>query len=167
MMPDMADDGGGAVAGDIPRSTLQDYVETTGPATHSTSGPADPVVGIRHEFGALLGEFRRTAVLLPLSDDGLPLTADFGGVRWIYAFSDEPSLARFATVRGESNREWAFDRVLGARLLDAVAPALDMPCGVALDVGSPGDELLLPPITGVVPDRVAVDSETHEEMGEL
>ncbi|WP_317617369.1 hypothetical protein [Streptomyces antnestii] len=100
-------------------------------------------------------------MLLPLSDDRFPLTADFGGVRWLYAFSDEAALARFAIARGEGNREWSFDRVLGARLLDAVIPALDVPCGVALDVASPGDEVLLPPVAGVVPDGAAVDMGTH------
>ncbi|MFJ8019740.1 hypothetical protein [Streptomyces sp. NPDC096311] len=58
----------------------------------------------------LLGEFRRTAVLVPLEDDpGLDgdyglLTADLGGIRFILAFSDEQSLARYAQARGEMAR---------------------------------------------------------------
>jgi hypothetical protein len=114
----------------------------------------------RREAAALLGEFRRTAVLVPLSDDGFPLTGEYGGVRWIYAFSDEPSLARFAIARGEGTREWTYDRVLGARLLDVAIPAMPEPYGVALDVGSEGQGALFPPVTGIVPDAAAVDADT-------
>lgn len=42
------------------------------------------------------------------------------GVRWLYAFSDESALARFALARGEGGREWAYQRWIGARLLDAL-----------------------------------------------
>ncbi|GAA2640004.1 hypothetical protein GCM10010307_39790 [Streptomyces vastus] len=87
-------------------------------------------------------------MLLPLGADGSPLTAEFGGIRWIYAFSDEATLARFAIARGEGAREWAYERVLGARLLDAAIPAMPVPCGVALDVGSEGEGALFPPVRG-------------------
>lgn len=113
----------------------------------------------RREVAALLGEFRRTAVLLPLGEDGSPLTAEFSGIRWIYAFSDEATLARFAIARGEGAREWAYERVLGARLLDAAIPAMPVPCGVALDVGSEGEGALFPPVRGIVPDGAAVDGD--------
>ncbi|WP_342669555.1 hypothetical protein [Streptomyces yerevanensis] len=126
----------------------------TGVAHHS-----DQVSLRRREVAALLGEFRRTAVLLPLGEDDSPLTAEFGGIRWIYAFSDEAALARFAIVRGEGAREWAYERVLGARLLDAAIPAMPVPCGVALDVGSEGEGALFPPVRGIVPDGAAVDGD--------
>src|SRR5690606_34293072 len=71
----------------------------------------------RREFTALLEAFRDTAVLVPLRDDGW-LTADFGGVRWILAFSDESALARYAVARGEGHQEWTYRTVLGHRLLD-------------------------------------------------
>ncbi|MFJ9740349.1 hypothetical protein [Streptomyces sp. NPDC101166] len=121
----------------------------------------------RHTFPALLGEFRRTAVLVPLvpiDGDEAPLAADFGGIRWIYAFSDELALARFATARGEGSREWAYRRVLGARLLDVGVRATGTPCGVALDVGGAQVGVLFPPVAGIVPDAVAVDR--HAENGE-
>ncbi|WSE05399.1 hypothetical protein OG574_19755 [Streptomyces sp. NBC_01445] len=160
----MTEGGGGGPTGGIPRSRLQDYAELVEPPTNSaTATQATTAAAIRREFTALLGEFRRTAVLLPLSDDGLPLAGDFGGVRWLYTFSDEAALARFAAARGAADQEWAYERVLGARLLDAVAPALRVPCGMAVDVASPGDELLLPPICGVVPDTVAVDAGAYGE----
>ncbi|MFJ4690031.1 hypothetical protein [Streptomyces sp. NPDC088766] len=117
----------------------------------------DDIARGRREFGALLGEFRRTAVLVPVGEDEAPLVADHGGIRWLYAFSDESALARFAIARGEAAREWPYRRVLGARLLDAGVGATGVPCGVALDVGSEGNGVLFPPVAGIVPDAVAVD----------
>jgi hypothetical protein len=138
--------------------------ETPAPsaATPPSAPPAEPadVAARRREFAVLLGEFRRTPVQLPLDEDEVPLTADYGGIRWIYAFSHEEALARFAIARGGSRREWAYQRVLGARLLDAAVPAVGVPCGVALDVGSP-DGVLFPPVSGIVPDAAAVDVEHH------
>ncbi|MFB7940159.1 SseB family protein [Streptomyces sp. NPDC056049] len=116
----------------------------------------DSVAAARREFARLLGEFRRTAVLVPLDEHGSLWTADFNGVRWICAFSDEEALARFAEARGEAGREWSYRAVLGARLLDAMVPMLPGPGGVALDAGSAGG-MVFPPVAGIVPDDVAVD----------
>ncbi|WP_443075333.1 hypothetical protein [Streptomyces sp. NBC_01483] len=71
----------------------------------------------RREFAALLGEFRRTPVLVPLGDGPAPddergfLTADLNGIRFILAFSDEHALARYALARGEAAREWTYRTV--------------------------------------------------------
>ncbi|MFD9485759.1 SseB family protein [Streptomyces sp. NPDC059991] len=108
------------------------------------------------QFEKQLGSFRRTAVLVPLIDGGL-WTADRGRVRWICAFSDEAALARFAVVRGDGAREWAYQRILGARLLDVAVPALGVPGGVALDVGS-DDGTVFPPVAGIVPDSAVVSA---------
>ena len=174
--------GGGAAAGGTRRSRIADYADMTVAGTsgdpvkgivreqarHAGKSPADggsppsagdAIRGRRSEFAALLGEFRRTAVLVPLGKDEAPLAGDYGGLRWLYAFSNEAALARFAFARGEGVREWAYRRVLGARLLDAAVPAAGVPCGVALDVGSEGDGVLFPPVVGVVPDAAAVDVE--------
>ena len=128
---------------------------------HPGAGPAegtapDEADAARREFARLLGEFRRAAVLVPLDEGGSLWTADFGGVRWVCAFSDEEALARFAVARGEAGREWAYQRVLGARLLDVMVPMLPGPGGVALDAGS-ADGVVFPPVAGIVPDEVAVD----------
>ncbi|MFD3566129.1 SseB family protein [Streptomyces sp. NPDC058667] len=122
------------------------------------SGPetGGEVAAARREFARLLGEFRRTAVLVPFDAQESLWTADFNGVRWICAFSDEAALARFAVARGEAGREWAYRTVLGARLLDVMVPMLPGPGGVALDAGS-ADGMLFPPVAGIVPDDVAVD----------
>lgn len=110
----------------------------------------------RREFAALLGEFRRTAVLVPLDEAGDLWSAEQNGVRWICAFSDEAALARFAQARGDAGREWTYRSILGARLLDVMVPLLPGPAGVALDAGST-DGMLFPPVAGIVPDAVAVD----------
>ncbi|MFG3347648.1 SseB family protein [Streptomyces sp. NPDC048018] len=124
----------------------------------ATTDPAavDELATARREFARLLGEFRRTAVLVPFDASGSLWTADFNGVRWICAFSDEEALARFAEARGEAGREWTYRTVLGARLLDVMVPMLPGPGGVALDAGST-DGVVFPPVAGIVPDEVAVD----------
>ncbi|MEU0399248.1 SseB family protein [Streptomyces sp. NPDC006197] len=116
----------------------------------------DEEAAARRQFARLLGEFRRTAVLVPFDEQGSLWTADFNGVRWICAFSDEEALARFAVARGDAEREWTYRTILGARLLDVMVPMLPGPGGVALDAGS-ADGMLFPPVAGIVPDEVAVD----------
>ncbi|MFI2373330.1 SseB family protein [Streptomyces sp. NPDC018833] len=118
--------------------------------------PVDELAAGRRGFARLLGEFRRSAVLVPFDALGSLWTADFSGVRWICAFSDEEALARFAFAQGDADREWAYRTVLGARLLDSFVPMLPGPGGVALDAGS-DEGMLFPPVAGIVPDAVAVD----------
>ncbi|MFE7107793.1 SseB family protein [Streptomyces sp. NPDC057575] len=140
--------------------------DLTGPGTPPTpeasevsallpGAAGDQLAAARREFAVLLGEFRRTAVLVPLDGSGDLWSAEQGGVRWICAFSDEEALARFARARGDAAREWVYRRVLGARLLDVMVPLLPGPAGVALDAGGE-DGVLFPPVEGIVPDSVAV-----------
>lgn len=127
--------------------------------------PSDEVELRRREFAAVLGEFRRTPVLVPLDADEIPLTVDYGGIRWVLAFSNESALARFAIARGEGEREWAYQRVLGARLLDSCVPAVGVPCGVALDAASGDEGVLFPPVVGIVPESAAVDRAVEATQG--
>ncbi|MFF1691663.1 hypothetical protein [Streptomyces sp. NPDC058254] len=126
------------------------------------------VVARRREFARLLGEFRRTAVLVPLGDEPVPeeerglLTADFNGIRFILAFSDEQALARYAQARGGYAQEWTYRTILGARLLDVAVPAAGVPCGVALDCADGADGMVFPPVKGIVPDDAAVDRDEDE-----
>ncbi|MEU1312890.1 SseB family protein [Streptomyces cinnamoneus] len=107
---------------------------------------------------ALVGEFRRAAVLVPFDEAGGLWSVEFGGVRWICAFTDETALARFAVEHGLSEGgEWRYLSVLGARLLDVAVPQVDGPAGVALDVGSERP-MMFPPVRGIVPDEVALDA---------
>ncbi|WP_406726018.1 hypothetical protein WJ438_17065 [Streptomyces sp. GD-15H] len=178
----MMDNGGGAGA-PVRRSRLADYAEMTRrpeppeaapeppvpEAAEGTETPglgetdevvepsAEEVAARRREFASLLEAFRDTAVLVPLRSGGW-LTTDFGGVRWILAFSDESALARYALARDEAHQEWTYQTVLGARLLDVAVPAAGVPCGVALDAADGAEHaVLFPPVSGVVPDAFAVD----------
>ncbi|WP_425472916.1 hypothetical protein [Streptomyces botrytidirepellens] len=122
----------------------------------------------RRAFAELLGEFRRTAVLVPLGEEPGPdgerglLTADWGGIRFILAFSNEQALARYARARDAYRREWAYQTVLGARLLDVAVPAAGVPCGVALDCADGVDGMVFPPVRGLVPEAAAVDRDEDE-----
>ncbi|MCZ2525351.1 SseB family protein [Streptomyces sp. HB2AG] len=100
------------------------------------------------DLRALVGEFRRSEVLVPVVDGSL-LSTRTGDVRWLFAFTDDAALERFAQARGEA----VPDRVPvhGARLLDQVAPRTGGPTGIAVDAGSPAG-MVLPPVTGIVPD---------------
>ncbi|MCX5127216.1 SseB family protein [Streptomyces sp. NBC_00347] len=111
------------------------------------------------DSGRLVGEFRRAALLVPLEDgpEGGLMSAVSGGIRWIYAFTDEEALARFAEARGESGREWEFLSMLGARLVDAVVPSADGPVGVVVNVADADGSMFFPPVAGIVPDANAVD----------
>ncbi|MEV7909188.1 SseB family protein [Streptomyces griseus] len=162
-------DNGDDIAEPVRRSKLADLADstvpvnpagTTTPVTRPAAKPAEkPVEELataRRAFAILLGEFRRTAVLVPFDTYGSLWTADQNGVRWICAFSDEEALARFAQAQGEGKREWTYRTILGARLLDVMVPMLPGPAGVALDAGST-DGVLFPPVAGIVPDHVAVD----------
>ncbi|MCJ0873262.1 SseB family protein [Streptomyces sp. AP-93] len=122
----------------------------------ATESVEDREAAGRREFAVLLGEFRRTAVLVPIDPYGGLWTAEQGGVRWICAFSDEEALARFARAQGDAEREWEYRTVLGARLLDVMVPMLRVPAGVALDAGG-DDGMLFPPVEGLVPESAVVD----------
>lgn len=126
-----------------------DTGELAGRIADVRSGGGDPA--------ALVGEFRRAVVLVPVTDGGL-MTAERGGVRWVYAFTDEEALARFALARGDADPagEWEYRAVLGARLLDKVVPSLGEPAGVVVNVADGEGAMVFPPVRGIVPDVAAV-----------
>ncbi|MHB9860607.1 hypothetical protein [Streptomyces sp. YIM S03343] len=120
--------------------------------TERRAGTGDPRV--------LTGELRRARLLVPLDGGGL-WTAHFGGTRWICAFTDENSLARFVSRHGPGGREWEYAVLLGARLLDEIVPAMGEPAGVAVDVADEEGAMFFPPVVGIVPEAVAVDAEAE------
>ncbi|MFI9061370.1 hypothetical protein ACIGQE_05775 [Streptomyces sp. NPDC053429] len=127
-------------------------------ATATATVGTDPLDAAHEVVEARLAEFRSGVVLVPLDAQGGLWAAELGGLDWICAFSDEEALARFAEARGDAGREWPYRRVIGARLLDEVVPALDFPCGVALNAAGP-DGAVFPPLRGIVPDAAALDGE--------
>ncbi|MCL8014601.1 SseB family protein [Streptomyces sp. AS02] len=115
------------------------------------------------DLRAVVGEFRRSEVLVPVVDGSL-LSVEAGGIRWLFAFTDEAALERFAQARGEAVPEGV--PVFGARLLDQAVPRaakVGGPVGIAVDAGSAAG-MVLPPVTGIVPDAVALEvAETDAE----
>ncbi|MGX1886921.1 SseB family protein [Streptomyces sp. NPDC055287] len=105
------------------------------------------------DLRALVGEFRRSEVLVPVVDGGL-LSVATGPVRWLFAFTGVEALEAFAGQRGEVIDEWV--PVFGARLLDRVIPDIGGPVGIAVDAAGAAP-LVLPPVAGIVPDAVALD----------
>ncbi|MEW2413911.1 hypothetical protein AB0953_09310 [Streptomyces sp. NPDC046866] len=127
-------------------------------ATRTTDPVADPYETARTAAQQRLTDLRGSTLLIPSDPQDGAWTARFGGMDWICAFTDEEALYRFAVARDEADREWPFRRVIGARLLDEVLPALDFPCGVALNAAGP-DGAVYPPVRGIVPDAAALDGE--------
>ncbi|GGV33339.1 hypothetical protein GCM10010495_57710 [Kitasatospora herbaricolor] len=118
-----------------------------------------------YDPAALIGEFRRSAVLVPVTADGGWWAAESGGIRWLHAFTGEAALARFAQRRDASaGREWPYVTVYGARLLDVAVPAAPVPTGVVLDVAGPAPAFL-PPMAGIVPDAAALDLAGEDGRG--
>ncbi|MEU4263629.1 SseB family protein [Streptomyces argenteolus] len=113
---------------------------------------------------ALVGEMRRTVLLVPSAEPGL-WSARSGGVRWICAFTDETALARFAVHHGPADRLMDYVALLGARIVDEIVPTLGEPAGLAVDIADEDGAMFFPPVTGVVPDGVAVDSGAAQEGG--
>ncbi|MFH7599671.1 SseB family protein [Streptomyces racemochromogenes] len=137
------------------RQLREGAAEAAGPTAAAEAPERNRVA----EFAGRLAEFRERPVLVPFDERGGLWTSRLGGLDWICAFSDEETLAGFARARGETDRAWEYHRVLGARLLDEVIPALDFGCGVAWDAAGP-DGVLFPPVRGVVPDSAALDAGT-------
>ncbi|MFF7851817.1 hypothetical protein ACFZDF_30145 [Streptomyces sp. NPDC007910] len=113
---------------------------------------------------ALVGEMRRSILLVPVSGGGL-WSARSGGVRWICGFTDEAALARFALRHGPGDRPMDYAALLGARIVDEVVPSLGEPGGLAVDIADEDGSMFFPPVTGIVPDGVAVDRGVRDEEG--
>ncbi|MEU3281950.1 SseB family protein [Streptomyces antibioticus] len=106
---------------------------------------------------ALVGEMRRSVLLVPVADGGL-WSVRSGGVRWICAFTDEPALARFALRHASGEQPMEYAALLGARIVDEIVPALGEPAGLAVDIATEDGSMFFPPVVGIVPDAVAVDA---------
>ncbi|WP_138899129.1 SseB family protein [Streptomyces chryseus] len=113
------------------------------------------------DLRSLVGEFRRSEVLVPVVEGSL-LSVELGGIRWLFAFTDDAALARFGVARGETFHERV--PVYGARLLDQLIPNAGEPMGIALDAGSETG-MVLPPVAGIVPDAVAMDAKDAHAAG--
>lgn len=106
---------------------------------------------------ALVGEMRRSVLLVPMAGGGL-WSVRSGGVRWICGFTDETALARFALHHTPGEQPLDYAALLGARIVDEIVPALGEPAGLAVDIASEDASMFFPPVVGIVPDAVAVDA---------
>ncbi|MFJ8944269.1 hypothetical protein ACIRG4_13595 [Streptomyces sp. NPDC102395] len=113
---------------------------------------------------ALVGEMRRSVLLVPTAGGGL-WSARSGGVRWICGFTDEAALARFALRHWPGDQAMDYAALLGARIIDEVVPSLDEPAGLAVDLATEDGSMFFPPVVGIVPDAVAVDAGVREGFG--
>ncbi|MFJ3902833.1 hypothetical protein [Streptomyces sp. NPDC090025] len=104
----------------------------------------------------LVGEMRRSVLLVPIADGGL-WSVRAGGVRWICGFTDRAALARFALRHGPGDHPWDFAALLGARIVDEIVPSLGEPAGLAVDIATEDGSMFFPPVVGIVPDEAAVD----------
>ncbi|MER6710576.1 MULTISPECIES: hypothetical protein [unclassified Streptomyces] len=111
---------------------------------------------------ALVGEMRRSVLLVPTAGGGL-WSAWSGGVRWICGFTDEAALARFALLHGSGDQPMDYAALLGARIVDEIVPSLDEPAGLAVDIATEDGSMFFPPVVGIVADDVAVDSGEAKE----
>lgn len=111
---------------------------------------------------ALIGEMRRSVLLVPTAGGGL-WSARSGGVRWICGFTDEAALARFALRHSSGDQPMDYAALLGARIVDEIVPSLDEPAGLAVDIATEDGSMFFPPVVGIVPDGVAVDSGEAQE----
>ncbi|MFE2102803.1 MULTISPECIES: hypothetical protein [unclassified Streptomyces] len=106
---------------------------------------------------ALVGEMRRSVLLVPVAGGGL-WSVPSGGVRWICGFTDEAALARFALYHGPGDQPMDYAALLGARIVDEIVPALGEPAGLAVDIATEDGSMFFPPVVGIVADEVAVDT---------
>lgn len=82
------------------------------------------------------------------------------GLNWLPVFSSLPRLAAFASATGRGQQRVTYGAALGAEVLDSCLPALPPATGLVLDPIS--DHVLsLPPVPGVAPDAVAIDTESR------
>ncbi|MFF3576354.1 SseB family protein [Streptomyces mirabilis] len=106
---------------------------------------------------ALVGEMRRSVLLVPVADGGL-WSVRSGGVRWICGFTGEAALARFVLQHAPGDQPMEYAALLGARIVDEIVPALGEPAGLAVDIATEDGAMFFPPVVGIVPDAVAVDA---------
>ncbi|MER5278025.1 SseB family protein [Streptomyces sp. NPDC002809] len=126
------------------------------PGTVLAERIADRRIGVGDPW-ALVGEMRRSVLLVPTVGERR-WSARLGGVRWIYAFTDETALARFARLRAPGDQAMDYAALLGARIVDEIVPSLGEPGGLAVNVATEDGSILFPPVVGIVPETVAVDA---------
>ncbi|MCX4859165.1 hypothetical protein [Streptomyces canus] len=119
---------------------------------------------------ALVEAVRGAELLLPLLGEGAVWTADSDDIRWLFAFTGTREMHTFlqqkreaAELPAELARYARYVAVNGEELLHELLPAWvgrdRVPMGVVVDVSSES-RAFLPPVSGIVPDRIALDKQS-------
>src|SRR5262249_50300118 len=114
----------------------------------------------QRDAASMMSAIRSNILVVPTPGHDRVFVGHAVGVSWLYAFTSCEQLSRFTLARSWAAAPLPFAWITGARLLDDLLARLPEPCGVALDVA--GDApMLLPPLTGVVPDALALDQRSR------
>ncbi|MEU6330008.1 SseB family protein [Streptomyces sp. NPDC047049] len=122
---------------------------------------------------ALVEAAQSAELLLPLLGESAVWSGELDGMHWLFAFTSAGEMHAFlqqkweAAEPGELPAELAryarYLRVSGEELLRELLPGLverdRVPMGVVVDVSS-GLRAFLPPVSGIVPDGMALDKES-------
>ena len=125
---------------------------------------------------ALVEAVRGAELLLPLLGEDAVWTADLEDIRWLFAFTGTREMHTFLQQKWDAAEPdelpaglARFARYLtvdGEELLHELLPAWverdRVPMGVVVDVSSDA-RAFLPPVSGIVPDAIAVDRQTVAE----
>lgn len=113
----------------------------------------------------VMGLFRRSTLWVETELAGEQHTVrsvQAEGLSWLPVFSSLAQLAAFCQASGRGSVEVSYGTLTGAELLATCLPALPLGTGVLLDPVA-DHALPLPPVTGIVPDSLAVDRDTDRE----
>ncbi|MFJ3952875.1 hypothetical protein ACIPXV_23010 [Streptomyces libani] len=128
---------------------------------------------------ALVEAAQGAELLLPLLGEGAVWSGELDDLRWLFAFTSTGEMHAFLQQKwaaakpdelpAELARYVRYLRVSGEELLQELLPELveraRVPMGVVVDVSS-GLRAFLPPVSGIVPDGIALDKESVAK-GEL
>ncbi|MDH6569393.1 hypothetical protein M2160_004414 [Streptomyces sp. SAI-117] len=125
---------------------------------------------------ALVEAVRGAELLLPLLGENAVWTTDLEGIRWLFAFTGTREMHTFLQQKWEAAepgelpaglaRFARYVAVDGEELLHELLPVWverdRVPMGVVVDVSSDA-RAFLPPVSGIVPDTIAVDRQPVAE----
>lgn len=131
------------------------------PASELIAAVAEVRAG-RGDVDRVMSLFRQATVWIetePAEPGHLVRSVAAHGLNWLPVFSSLSRLAQFCQASGRGEQQVDYGTLTGAEVLEACLPALPPATGLLLDAAS--DHVLsLPPVTGIVPDSLAIDAET-------
>lgn len=144
------------------------------PAATPVPDPDDPaaeliaaVLAVRAGEGGMdlvMRLFRQATVWLETEDGEhggqLVRSVHVQGLNWLPVFSSLPRLAAFCQATGRGQQRITYGTTTGEQVLESCLPALPPATGLVLDPVA--DHVLsLPPVPGIAPAAVALDTESR------